>query len=83
MRITYDEEEPTEAGSDRAFGCTVGSILMAIGATRAFVAGSPEDAFRWFMGTDIDLLVAGNCIARKKDQDPALRVDHKGMFEPN
>jgi len=44
---------------------------------------SPEDAFRCFMGTDIELLVAGNCIARKEDQDPALRVDYKGMFEPD
>jgi carbamoyltransferase len=27
-------------------------------------------------------LVAGNCIARKEDQDPALRFDYKGMFGP-
>jgi carbamoyltransferase len=44
---------------------------------------TPEDAFRCFMGTDIDLLVAGNCAARKADQDPTLRVDYKGMFEPD
>jgi hypothetical protein len=36
----YRDEEPTEAGSDRAFGCTVGSILMAIGAIKAFMAGA-------------------------------------------
>jgi carbamoyltransferase len=44
---------------------------------------TPEDAFRCFMGTDIDLLVAGNCIARKEDQDPALRIDYKDDFEPD
>src|SRR5205807_8384364 len=44
---------------------------------------TPEDAFRCFMGTDIDLLVAGNCILRKEDQDPALRVDYKDEFEPD
>jgi carbamoyltransferase len=44
---------------------------------------TPEDAFRCFMGTDIDLLVAGNCIARKEDQNPALRVDYKDTFEPD
>jgi carbamoyltransferase len=44
---------------------------------------TPEDAFRGFMGTDIELLVAGNCVARKEDQDPALRVDYRGMFEPD
>jgi carbamoyltransferase len=44
---------------------------------------TPEDAFRCFMGTDIELLVAGNCVARKEDQDPELRVDYKGWFEPD
>ena len=44
---------------------------------------TPEDAFRCFMGTDIELLVAGNCIARKEHQDPALRVDYKDTFEPD
>jgi carbamoyltransferase len=44
---------------------------------------TPEDAFRCFMGTDIELLVAGNCIARKEDQDPSLRVDYKDTFEPD
>jgi carbamoyltransferase len=44
---------------------------------------TPEDAFRCFMGTDIELLVAGNCVARKEYQDPSLRVDYRGMFEPD
>ena len=44
---------------------------------------TPEDAFRCFMGTDIELLVAGNCIARKEDQNPELRIDYKDTFEPD
>ncbi len=44
---------------------------------------TPEDAFRCFMGTDIELLVAGNCVARKEDQDSSLRVDYRGTFEPD
>jgi large-conductance mechanosensitive channel len=36
----YRDQEPTEAGSDRAFGCTVGTILMVIGAAKALVAGA-------------------------------------------
>jgi carbamoyltransferase len=44
---------------------------------------TPEDAFRCFMGTGIELLVAGNCIARKEDQDPSLRVEYKDTFEPD
>ena len=42
---------------------------------------TPEDAFRCFMGTELDLLVAGNVIVRKADQDPALRYDYKAAFE--
>jgi carbamoyltransferase len=42
---------------------------------------TPEDAFRCFMGSDIEMLVIGNCILRKEDQDPALRLDYKDRFE--
>jgi large-conductance mechanosensitive channel len=36
----YRDEETTEAGGDRAFGCTVGSVLMVIGAAKAFGAAA-------------------------------------------
>ncbi|GAB6052544.1 carbamoyltransferase [Magnetospira thiophila] len=42
---------------------------------------TPEDAFRCFMGTDLDLLVVGNCLLRKTEQDPALRRDYKDAFD--
>ena len=42
---------------------------------------TPEDAFRCLMGTDIDMLVVGNCILHKKDQNPALVEDYKNLYE--
>jgi carbamoyltransferase len=42
---------------------------------------TPEDAFRCFMGSEIELLVAGNCILRKDAQDPRLKLDYKSAFE--
>ncbi len=42
---------------------------------------TPEDAFRCFMGTEIDLLVVGNQVLRKDDQDPALAEDYKNKYE--
>lgn len=42
---------------------------------------NPEDAFRCFMGTEIERLVVGNCILRKEDQDPSLAADYKAAFE--
>jgi hypothetical protein len=40
LHENYNDEETTEAGSDRSFGFTVGGILMVIGTIKAFVAGA-------------------------------------------
>jgi carbamoyltransferase len=42
---------------------------------------TPEDAFRCFMGNELDVLVVGNCVLRKSEQDPALRQDYSAAFE--
>ena len=42
---------------------------------------TPEDAFRCFMGTELDLLVIGNCMLNKEDQPRQLKSDYKGEFE--
>jgi carbamoyltransferase len=38
---------------------------------------TPEDAFRCFMGNELDLLVVGNCILRKSEQDHRLRLNYR------
>jgi len=42
---------------------------------------TPEDAFRCFMGSEIETLVVGNCILHKEQQNPALKLDYKHAFE--
>jgi carbamoyltransferase len=42
---------------------------------------TPEDAFRCFMGTEIEVLVAGDCVLHKERQDPAKKLDYKDAFE--
>ena len=42
---------------------------------------TPEDAFRCFMGTELDVLVIGNAFLKKEDQDPALKLDYKDAFD--
>jgi carbamoyltransferase len=42
---------------------------------------TPEDAFRCFMGTELDLLAVGNYLLFKEDQDPALKLDYSDAFE--
>jgi len=44
------------------------------------IVGTPEDAFRCFMGTQIEVLVAGNCFLRKEAQDPTLKRDYRSAF---
>ena len=38
---------------------------------------TPEDAFRCFMGNELDLLVVGNCMLQKTEQDPGLKSDYR------
>lgn len=45
------------------------------------IVHTPEDAFRCFMGSDIEVLVVGDCFLRKDEQDPALKLDYKDAFE--
>jgi carbamoyltransferase len=44
---------------------------------------TPEDAFRCFMGSEIDVLAAGNCYLAKSEQDPALKLNYWDKFEPD
>ncbi|HXD52250.1 MAG TPA: carbamoyltransferase C-terminal domain-containing protein, partial [Burkholderiales bacterium] len=41
---------------------------------------TPEDAFRCFMGTEIEALAIGNCFLRKEDQDPAFKLKYEDAF---
>jgi carbamoyltransferase len=42
---------------------------------------SPEDAFRCFMGTEIDVLAVENCFLRKEEQDTSLKKNYEQAFE--
>ena len=42
---------------------------------------TPEDAFRCFMGTDIERLVVGNAVLLKERQDARLAEDYKNKYE--
>jgi carbamoyltransferase len=45
------------------------------------IVGTPEDAFRCFMGTEIETLAVENCFLRKEHQDPDLKQHYAGRFE--
>lgn len=45
------------------------------------IVNTPEDAFNCLMGTEIEFLAVGNCILRKKNQNPALIMDYKNAYQ--
>ena len=42
---------------------------------------TPEDAFRCFMGTELDVLVVGNCVLEKPTQSGDLSEDYTQKYE--
>jgi carbamoyltransferase len=42
---------------------------------------TPEDAFRCFMGTGIEVLVVGNCLLQKQEQDQTLIENYRTKYE--
>jgi carbamoyltransferase len=44
---------------------------------------TPEEAFRCFMGTEIEALAVGNCYLRKAAQDPSLARRYDQTLEPD
>ncbi|MGI9385450.1 MAG: carbamoyltransferase family protein [Methyloligellaceae bacterium] len=64
----------------RRTGCSV-LVNTSFNVRGEPIVCTPEDAFHCFMGTEMDTLVAGNCLLRKADQNPDLAVDYKDKFE--
>lgn len=45
------------------------------------IVNSPEDAFKCFMGTNLDILIIENFILHKEHQDPNLKIDYQNKHE--
>ena len=65
---------------NRLTGCPV-VVNTSFNVRGEPIVGTPEDAFRCFMGTGIEVLAIGNCYLRKEQQDPTLQRDYKHEFE--
>lgn len=68
------------SGFKRRTGCPV-IVNTSFNVRGEPLVCSPEDAFRCFMGTEMDLLAIGNCLVWKDNQDSSLSVDYKNSFE--
>ena len=67
---------------ERKTGCPV-LVNTSFNVRGEPIVCTPEDAFRCFMGSELDALAAGNCYLRKDSQDPALKRNYETAFEPD
>jgi carbamoyltransferase len=65
---------------ERKTGCPI-LVNTSFNVRGEPIVCTPEDAFRCFMGTELDVLAVGNCYLRKEVQDPALRQNYETAFE--
>ncbi len=84
IQTVHSETNPTFHRLLQAFeqktGCPI-LVNTSFNIRGEPIVGSPEDAFRCFMGTDIDCLSIGNCYLKKETQDPALKKEYQSSFE--
>ena len=65
---------------ERATGCPV-LVNTSFNVRGEPIVCTPEDSFRCFMGTELDVLAVGNCYLRKDAQNPALKQNYETAFE--
>ena len=64
----------------RRTGCAV-LVNTSFNVRGEPIVCTPEDAFRCFMGTEMETLVAGNCVLRKDEQSASLRSNYSEDFQ--
>jgi carbamoyltransferase len=70
------------AAFKRKTGCPV-LVNTSFNVRGEPIANTPEDAFRCLMGTEIEMLVIGNCVLHKDRQNPNLALDYRNAFDPD
>jgi carbamoyltransferase len=84
IQTVHEETNPRYHALISAFkdktGCPI-VINTSFNVRGEPIVCTPQDAFRCFMGSGIEVLVVGNCYLAKEDQDPGLIEDYKDKFE--
>jgi carbamoyltransferase len=84
VQTVHKETNPKYHALISAFGEKTGCPVLvntSFNVRGEPIVCSPSDAFRCFMGTDIEVLVCGNAILLKEEQDQNLKLDYKNAFE--
>jgi carbamoyltransferase len=86
VQTVHAETNPRFHGLLRAFkaktGCPV-LVNTSFNVRGEPIAHTPEDAFRCLMGSEIDILVIGDCVLHKREQNQNLLLDYRNAFDPD
>jgi carbamoyltransferase len=86
VQTVHRETNPRFHGLLNAFkrktGCPV-LVNTSFNVRGEPIANTPQDAFRCLMGTEIEMLVIGNCVVHKDQQNPNLVLDYRNAFDPD
>ena len=84
IQTVHKETNPRYHALLRAFerrtGCPV-IVNTSFNVRGEPIVCTPEDAFRCFMGTEIETLAVGECLLRKERQDAGLKQQYESRFE--
>ncbi len=84
VQTVHGDTNPRYAQLLRAFKQSTGCpalVNTSFNVRGEPIVGTPEDAFRCFMGTEIDVLAIGNCFLRKHRQQKALANHYASSLE--
>ncbi|MBY0552903.1 carbamoyltransferase [bacterium] len=83
IQTVHEETNPKFYNLIKAFNALTGTPLLintSFNIRGEPVVCTPEEAFRCFMGTDMDVLVLENFVLLKDDQDFNLKEDYRNKF---
>ena len=84
IQTVHEETNPHYHSLIKAFqektGCPV-IVNTSFNVRGEPIVCTPEDAFRCFMGTGIEILACGNSFLRKEDQNEKLAQDYQNKYE--
>ena len=84
IQTVHEETNPQYHALIKAFkaktGCSV-VVNTSFNVRGEPIVCTPEDAFKCFMGTGIEVLVCGNSLLRKENQDEKLAQDYQNKYE--
>jgi carbamoyltransferase len=86
IQTVHEETNPRFHALIRRFkyltGCPV-LVNTSFNVRGEPIVNTPEDAFRCFMGSEIEELFVEHCRLEKSKQDTSLRLDYKNAFAPD